>query len=36
MFHSSIWGEHDWGFTATVDYARDYLNIFLALGFWHF
>jgi hypothetical protein len=36
MFHSSIWGEHDWSFTATVDYARDYRNILLAVGFWHF
>ena len=36
LFHSKIWGEHDWGFTATVDSARDYLNILLSLGFWYF
>ena len=36
LFHSKIWGEHDWGLTATVDSARDYLNILLSLGFWYF
>jgi hypothetical protein len=36
IFHSSILGEHDWALTTTVDSARDYLNIFLSLGFWYF
>jgi len=36
MFHSSIWGENDWGLTATIDSARDYLNILLSIGFWYF
>lgn len=36
MFHSSIWGEYDWGLTLTADYARDYLNIIASLGFWYF
>ena len=36
IFHSSILGEHDWSFTTTVDSARDYVNVFLSLGFWYF
>jgi hypothetical protein len=36
MFHSSIWGEYDWGLTLAADSARDYLNIVAALGFWYF
>jgi hypothetical protein len=36
MFHTSYWGEYDWGLTYTVDSARDYLNMFVALGFWYF
>ena len=36
LFHSNILGEYDWGFTTTVDSARDYLNVFLSLGFWYF
>jgi hypothetical protein len=36
MFHSSIWGEYDWGLTLAADSARDYLNIIAALGFWYF
>ncbi len=36
LFHTSIWGENDWSLTSTVDSARDYLNIFLSLGFWYF
>jgi len=36
VFHTSLWGEYDWGFTLAADYARDYLNIVVALGFWYF
>jgi len=36
MFHTSIWGEYDWALTYTIDSARDYLNMFVALGFWYF
>ena len=36
MFHTSIWGEYDWGLTATVDSGRDYLNILVSIGFWYF
>jgi hypothetical protein len=36
LFHTSIWGENDWSLTSTVDSARDYLNIFVSLGFWYF
>jgi len=36
MFHTSLWGEYDWGLTGTVDSARDYLNVLVALGFWYF
>jgi hypothetical protein len=36
MFHTSYWGEYDWSLTYTVDSARDYLNMFVALGFWYF
>jgi hypothetical protein len=36
LFHTSIWGEYDWSLTATVDYARDYLNILASIGFWYF
>jgi len=36
LFHTSIWGEYDWGLTCTVDSARDYLNQFISLGFWYF
>jgi len=36
LFHTSILGEYDWSLTTTVDSARDYLNIFLSLGFWYF
>ena len=36
MFHTSLWGEYDWSLTYTVDSARDYLNMFVALGFWYF
>jgi hypothetical protein len=36
MFHSSFLGENDWGLTFTADSARDYLNIFVTLGFWYF
>ena len=35
-FHTSLWGEYDWNFTFTVDSARDYLNMFVAMGFWYF
>jgi len=36
IFHSSILGEHDWSLTTTVDSARDYVNVFISLGFWYF
>ena len=36
LFHTSIWGEYDWSLTATVDSARDYLNVLVAIGFWYF
>jgi len=36
LFHTSIWGEYDWSLTATVDSARDYLNIIVSIGFWYF
>jgi hypothetical protein len=36
MFHTSIWGDYDWSLTATVDSARDYLNVLVAIGFWYF
>lgn len=36
MFHSSLFGEYDWGLTGTVDSARDYLNVLVALGFWYY
>jgi hypothetical protein len=36
LFHTSIWGEYDWSLTATVDSARDYLNIMASVGFWYF
>jgi hypothetical protein len=36
VFHTSIWGEYDWGLSATVDYARDYLNVLVSIGFWYF
>jgi hypothetical protein len=36
LFHSSILGEYDWGLTLTADSARDYLGIFISLGFWYF
>jgi hypothetical protein len=36
VFHTSIWGEYDWGLTATVDSARDYLNVLVSIGFWYF
>ena len=36
VFHTSIWGEYDWSLTATVDSARDYLNVLVAIGFWYF
>ena len=36
IFHSSILGEYDWSLTTTVDSARDYLNVFVSLGFWYF
>ena len=36
LFHSSILGEYDWGLTLTADSARDYLGIFVSLGFWYF
>ena len=36
VLHTSIWGEYDWSLTATVDSARDYLNVLVAIGFWHF
>jgi hypothetical protein len=36
MFHTSYLGEYDWGLTYTVDSARDYLNMFVALGFWYY
>jgi hypothetical protein len=35
MFHTSYWGEYDWGLTFTVDSARDYLNVLASLGFWY-
>jgi hypothetical protein len=35
MFHTSYWGEHDWGLTVSVDSARDYLNALASLGFWY-
>jgi hypothetical protein len=36
MFHTSFLGEYDWNLTYTVDSARDYLNMFVSLGFWYF
>ena len=36
IFHTSYLGEYDWGLTFTADSARDYLGIFVALGFWYF
>jgi hypothetical protein len=36
LFHTSIWGEYDWALTATVDSARDYLNVIVSIGFWYF
>jgi len=36
LFHTSILGEYDWSLTATVDSARDYLNVLVAIGFWYF
>ena len=36
LFHTSIWGEYDWSLTATVDYARDYVNVLVSVGFWYF
>jgi hypothetical protein len=36
MFHTSLWGEYDWNLTGTVDSARDYLNVLVAIGFWYF
>jgi len=36
LFHTSYLGEYDWGFTFTADSARDYLGIFISLGFWYF
>lgn len=36
MFHTSFLGEYDWSLTYTVDSARDYLNMFVALGFWYY
>ena len=36
MFHSKVFGEHDWGLSASVDTARDYLNIIAALGYWYY
>lgn len=36
MFHTSLFGEYDWGLTGTVDSARDYLNVLVAVGFWYF
>jgi hypothetical protein len=36
VFHTSIWGEYDWSLTATIDSARDYLNVLVAIGFWYF
>ena len=36
IFHSSILGEHNWSLTTTVDSARDYVNVFISLGFWYF
>ena len=36
LFHTSIWGEYDWSLSATVDSARDYLNVLVSIGFWYF
>jgi hypothetical protein len=36
VLHTSLWGEYDWSLTATVDSARDYLNVLVAIGFWYF
>ena len=36
LFHTSIWGDYDWGLTFTVDYAGNYLNQFVSIGFWYF
>ncbi|MCG3204608.1 MAG: hypothetical protein KCHDKBKB_01323 [Elusimicrobia bacterium] len=36
LFHTRIWGEYDWGFTYTIDSARDYLNNFVSIGFWYY
>jgi hypothetical protein len=36
LFHTSYLGEYDWGLTLTADSARDYLGIFVSLGFWYF
>jgi hypothetical protein len=36
LFHTSIFGEYDWSLTATVDSARDYLNVLVSIGFWYF
>jgi hypothetical protein len=36
MFHTSFLGEYDWNLTYTVDSARDYLNMFVSIGFWYF
>ena len=36
VFHTSIWGDYDWSLTATVDSARDYLNVIVSIGFWYF
>lgn len=36
LFHTSYLGEYDWGLTLTADSARDYLGLFVSLGFWYF
>jgi hypothetical protein len=36
VFRTSFFGEHDWSLTGTVDSARDYLNVLVALGFWYY
>ena len=36
LFHTNYFGEHDWGLTGTVDSARDYVNVLVALGFWYY
>ena len=35
LFETHIWGDYTWGFTYTIDSARDYLNQFLSIGFWY-